>query len=169
MATLGELRIRRGEAVAGVSLLEQSLAEQPNNSRLRLQLAAAYLSTGEPKRALPVLDAINDSVLSAARDRLRVIATAGMKGPATGQKELEDAVKRHPRDVDLLLMAAAFQASADHIDQARAYVQKAREVRPDDVILALALGRLELSAGRPDEAAAIAKAVLDKRPTIRGR
>ncbi|HEY5810631.1 MAG TPA: XrtA/PEP-CTERM system TPR-repeat protein PrsT [Povalibacter sp.] len=164
IAMMAQVRIQRGEIVAGVSLLEQSVAEQPGNARLQLQLAAAYLSTGEAKRALDMLASIHDNELAAARDRLRVIATAAMKGAATAEKELDAAVARHPTDVDLLLMAAAYQASRDHVDRARGYMQKALAVRPNDPMLMLALGRLELSAGRAAEAEALARSVLEKAP-----
>ena len=168
IAMLAELRIRRGEAVAGVSLLERSLAERPDSPQLRLQLAAAYLSTGEAKRALETLETINDGDLAAARDRLRVIATAAVQDSATAQKELEAAIARHPQDVDLLLMAAAYQASTDHLDRARDYLQKAQAVRPDDPTLTLTLGRLELAAGRADDAERLTRIVLDKAPNDAG-
>lgn len=163
VAMAAEIRIRRGEAVAGIGLLEQSLIEQPDNPRLQLQLAAAYLATGDAKRSLTFLDSMNDGGL-AARDRLRVIATAALQGSTNAEKELDAAISRHPTDVDLLLTAAAYHASTDRLDQARSYLQRARAIRPEDPALAIALGRLELSAGRLDEAEAVAKSTLDEAP-----
>jgi cellulose synthase operon protein C len=164
-ATLAEIKMRRGESIAGASLLEQAVADQPGNPRLLLALAAAYLSQSDPNRALATLDRIEDKSQFAARDRLRVIATAAIRGPAAGEKELEAAIARHSGDVDLLLLAAAYQASVDHFDKSRSYLQKALEVRPDDRMLTLALARMELSAGRLDEAEALTRRVLDKVPT----
>ena len=163
-AVLAGIRIRRGDDVAGISLLEQSVVQSPEDSRLRLQLAAAYLSQGDGKRAIETLASIRDSAVAGARDRLHVIATATLQGPAAGERELEAAVTRHPDDIDLLLLAAAYQASLDHLDRARGYLESARKLRPQDAVLALAQGRFELSMDRPDEAESLAKSVLDKSP-----
>ena len=164
VAMLAELRIRQGEAVAAVSLLEESVAQKPNDPELRLQLAAAYLSIGEAKRAIDTLNTVTTDQLSTPRDRLRVIATAALNSSATVEKELDAAISRHPEDVDLLLMAAAFQASNQRMDRARVYIEQARSMRHGDANLALSLGRLELAAGRPAEAETLAKEALAKVP-----
>lgn len=164
IAMLAELRIRHGEAVAGVSLLEQSVGERPHDARLKLQLASAYLSTGEAKRALATLETIEDKGLAATRDRLRVIATAALSGSASAEQELSRAIARHPEDVDLLLMAATYHANLNQMDRARSYMERARQFRPNDPLLMLALGRLELAMGQPDAAEALAKLVLERSP-----
>lgn len=163
-AILAELGIRRGEAIAGVSLLERSLADQPESARLRLQLAAAYLSIGQAKRALETLEPINDEAHAAARDRMRVIATAALSGASEAERELDAAVARHPEDVELLLMAATYYANLQRWDSARSYIERARMVRPEDPLLEIALGRLELAAGNLDEAESHARDVLEKVP-----
>jgi len=163
ISALADMRIRRGEAVAGASLLEQTVAQQPN-PRLQLQLATAYLASGEPKRAIEILDHVRDPKLSATRDRLHVIATAALQGSVSAAKELDAAVARYPQDVDLLLMAAAYHAGREEIDRARSYLLRAREVRPDDTTLMLALSRLELSAGNVEEAEEAAQAALTRMP-----
>lgn len=164
VAMLAELRIRRGESVAGVTLLEQSVAQNPENGRLRLQLAAAYLSAGEAKQALAALESVKDSQFAPARDRLRIVATATLNGSSAGEQELNAAIARHPDDVDLLLMAATYYANLSQFDRARSYMERVREARPDDPLLALSLGRLELASGRPDQAEELANFVLDKAP-----
>lgn len=163
IATLADVRIRRGEAIAGASLLEQTVAQEPN-PRLQLQLAAAYLASGQPKRAMETLESVKEPTLSAARDRLHVIATAALHGSVSASKELAAAVARYPKDVDLLLMAAAYHAGRDEFDQARSYLVRARELRPGDTTLMLALGRLELSAGNLEDAEKMAQASLATSP-----
>ena len=163
-AMIADIRVRNGEAAAGISLLEQGLAENPQNSRLKLQLALAQLSAGDAKRATQILDSIQDSSVAAARDRLHVIAAAALQGTAAVSAELDAAIKRHPKDVDLQLMAAAYAANTGQTDQARGLLRHALELRPGDPTLAMPLARLELSAGRATEAEALAKSVLDKSP-----
>lgn len=163
-AMLAEIRLRSGELVAGISLLEQGLAESPRNSRLQLQLAAAYLANGEARRALQILDSVHDSDSSAARDHLHVIATAALQGSSSIHQELETAIARHPRDVNLLLTAAAYAANAGEVEQARAHLRKALEFQPDEPMLVLMLARLELTAGQIQTAESLAKAALERSP-----
>ena len=163
-AILAEIRMRNGDSEAGVSLMEQGLARNSENSRLKLQLAAAYLSTGDARRALQVLDTVGEQDMSAARDRLRVIATAALQGPSSIARELEAATKRHPEDLDLLLMAAAYAANTGHVDEAREQLRNALESHPHNLPLLQALARLEISAGRPAEAEKLVKEALEKAP-----
>jgi putative PEP-CTERM system TPR-repeat lipoprotein len=162
-AMLAQARIRRGEIGPAIALLEQSVKDQPRDSRLRLQLAAGYLSGGSPRRALETLDSVDDPNLAGARDRIRVIATAATRGWAEAQKELEAALAKHPDDVELLLMAA-YRASTGNVERARGYLQKARALRPDDSTLTIMLARFETSAGHIDEADKLVQAILEKRP-----
>lgn len=162
MAMLADLRIRRGEAIAGISLLEQSVANRPNDTRSKMQLAAAYLSVGDARQALATLEDIDDSAANAARDRLRIIATAAMSGAAPAEQKLQSALKEYPNDVDLLLMAATYHTNQNNPQKAREYIQRLRELRPEDPSLTFSLAKLELAAGRTEEAASLALAILSK-------
>ncbi len=163
-AIMAEIRMRNGDSQAGISLMEQGLARNGENPRLKLQLAAAYLSTGDARRALQVLDTVSEQDMSAARDRLHVIATAALQGPASIARELEAATKRHPEDLDLLLMAAAYAANTGHLAEAREQLRNALEAHPHNLPLLQALARLEISAGRPAEAEKLVKEALEKAP-----
>jgi cellulose synthase operon protein C len=166
MATtvLAEIRIRSGDSAAGISMMERGLAQNGDNPRLKLQLATAYLAAGDARGALEMLNTVRDQDLSAARDRLRVIATAALQGPSSVVQELEVATKRHPEDVDLLLMAAAYAANTGHIDDARSQLRNALDAHPDNQTLMQALARLEISAGQNAEAEKLVKAALEKSP-----
>lgn len=164
MSLLAEIRVRSGNAAAGISMLEQSLAESPNNGNIKLQLATAQIAANNAQRALQVLDTVRDPELLAARDRLRVIATAALQGSGSAEQELRAAVQRHPDDVDLMLMAAAYASNTGKLDQAREHLNKALEARPGNPMLMQSLAKLELSAGRVAEALALANTSLEKAP-----
>jgi putative PEP-CTERM system TPR-repeat lipoprotein len=168
LALQGQLSIRQGEALAGLEFLEQGIAERPDDERLRLQLAAAQVAAGEPRRAIETLASIEEPSLLAARDRLRVIATAASEGPAAAEAQLRAAIARNPDDVDLSLMAASYYASTGDVERARRLLEEARVRRPEDSRLALALARLELSARRLDPATSLTEAVLARSPTDLG-
>jgi putative PEP-CTERM system TPR-repeat lipoprotein len=165
LATLGRLRIQQGESLAGIDYIRRSLTERPDDSQLQLQLAAAYVAAGEPRRAAEVLQAIPEGDAAASRDRLRVIITAALEGPAEAERQLDQALARYPRDVDLLRLAAAHYGGAGNLDRARRYVEQALEVRPDDVSLKLGLARLEVAGARLDEAEQVARTILELSPS----
>ena len=163
-AILAEIRMRNGDAEAGISLMEQGLARNSGNPRLKLQLAAAYLSTGDARRALQMLDTVSEQDMSAARDRLRLIATAALQGHSSIARELEAATKRHPENIDLLLMYVGYAANTGHLDEAREKLRNALEAHPHNLPLLQALARLEISAGRPAEAEKLVREALEKAP-----
>jgi putative PEP-CTERM system TPR-repeat lipoprotein len=164
IAILAEIRMRSGDSDAGILLMEQGVARNSGNPGLKLQLAAAYLSTGDARRALQVLDTVTGQDMSAARDRLHAIATAALQGASSVARELEAATKRHPEDIDLVLMAVAYAANSGHLDEARDQLHRALQAHPHNLPLLQALARLEISAGRPAEAEKLVKEALEKAP-----
>lgn len=163
-AILAEIRIQNGDPSAAIAMMEQGLAFDGENPRLKLQLATAYLLNGDPRAALKLLDTVHEQDLSAARDRLRVIATAAVEGPSSISRELEAATKQHPEDLDLLMMAAAYTANMGHIEEARGQLRKALESYPHNQTLLQTLARLEIVAGHLAEAEKLAKAALEESP-----
>jgi putative PEP-CTERM system TPR-repeat lipoprotein len=111
-----------------------------------------------------MLATVREQDLSAARDRLRVIANAALQGPASIVQELEAATKRNPEDLDLLLMAVAYAANTGHVDEARKQLRKVLDAHPNNQTLVQSLARLELSAGQLAEAEKLVKQALEKSP-----
>jgi putative PEP-CTERM system TPR-repeat lipoprotein len=162
LALLGRLRIQQGESLAGIDYLRRGLAERPEDIQLQLQLAAAYVAAGEPRRAAEVLDAIPEGQADASLERLRVIVAAALQGSEEAERQLEAAIQKHPEDLDLLRLAAAHYSGSGNLDLARRYLLQARKLRPEDVGLKLAHARLEIAGTRLDEAEALVRDVLSQ-------
>jgi putative PEP-CTERM system TPR-repeat lipoprotein len=58
LSIAGRASLESGDIEQGISYLEQSVAADPNNGELRLQLAAAYIGAGRQAEAREVLDSI---------------------------------------------------------------------------------------------------------------
>lgn len=165
---LGEIRMRSGDVAAGVSLLEQSLTEHPDDGQLKLRVATAQIAAGNARRAMQILETIDDSNLATTRARLNVFATAALRGAGAVEGELDAAIERYPQDVDLMVMAAAYAANTGNVDLGRQRLQKALQLQPSNAMLLTTLAKLELSVGRLQEAEVAAKSALEQAPNDPG-
>lgn len=165
LAMAAQLRLREGRAEAGLDLLERGLELRPDDPRLRLEMATAYLSAGQTGPAIEILRGIADGPDGLKRDRLLVIATVMSRDPRAARAELDRALAANPGDVDLLVMAAGYHAALPDLPQARRYIERSLEVQPGNASALLAAARLDLREGKVDEAERRARAVLQVSPT----
>ena len=73
-------------------------------------------------------------------------------------------MKRSPDNVQARTLAASVYAAAGKRDLARQQLVAAQKLAPDNLEVAIGLGKLDLAQGNPKEAEASFKRVLDKDP-----
>jgi putative PEP-CTERM system TPR-repeat lipoprotein len=146
-ALRGWASLQQGEQEQAVSLLERSVAGQADNVNLKLDLALAYLSSGENEKAVDLLQAIPSQSGGARRDTLLLAAVNAAKGADAGRAEAAKLVAERPKDVATLSAAAAFAFQQKDFATARAFLTRAVAQDPKSVSTLLSLGRVEAASG----------------------
>jgi putative PEP-CTERM system TPR-repeat lipoprotein len=151
-ALLALANLQRGNQAAAVELLQRSVAAQPANEGLKLDLALAYVSAGRNQEAIDLLNTLPARPGSARREYLLIAAIAKVKSPQDAQAEVEKIVRANPKDAELLGVAASFYAQNRNFPRARVLLRDAVALDPKNAGSLARLARLELEAG--DDAAA---------------
>jgi tetratricopeptide (TPR) repeat protein len=127
-AEAGRAHLRLGRLSDAVRVSRQSLAIDPGNQHARFTLGTALVRLGNAADGQRELDAFQRDVDKTAALRRRILEASTLE-----------------RD-------AAHAESAGDFAQAATLLLRALEIVNDDVRLELALGRVLLSAGQPDDA-----------------
>lgn len=158
-ALLGWTNLQQGDHAAAIALLERSVAAQPNNTNLKLDLASAYMSGGFNDKAVELLRAL-PAAAGTRRDSLLVSALAASKGPDVARAEIERMVAASPADGATLSLAASVYARLGDFGKARELFTRAAAVEPKSATPLLNLARVESAAGDQKAAdAAVEKAL----------
>lgn len=151
LSLYGAAAEKAGDKQALIGALQRSAKEHPNDPTVLLNLAAAYLATGQTEQALAALQKTPDSG-DPRRDRMLVSALMTARGPAAAGAQIESLLTAHPSDPGVLDLAGSYYLSQDQPERAAAMLRKAVAIDADDMGAVIELARLEEAAG--DSAAA---------------
>jgi cellulose synthase operon protein C len=163
-ALAGRARLMQGDREEGDALLERGLAGTPDDPKLRLEMAGAYLAAGDAGRALELVASIPDDVGGETKKQIQFLGLASGRDKAAAKLEVEALIKRNPADVRLLNLAAAWLAYLGDIGGSRTWLVQALATAPSDAQTLVNLGRLEMTAGRNNEALKAFNAALASDP-----
>jgi putative PEP-CTERM system TPR-repeat lipoprotein len=152
-ALLGLARLRAGDSAAGVALLEQSLAEHPNDEDVQLELAYAYLRHGQAAKSLELARRLPRQAGDARRDELLIAAAGAAGGVSAARAEVERLLKQFPDDVDALSAGALFYARQGEFDRARELLGRAVRAQPDNTAVLFNRARVDAAEGKWDAVA----------------
>lgn len=151
-ALLGWANLQRGDDTTAISLLERSVAAQPGNAALKLDLATAYITGAQYEKAAQFLQAMPATPGNSRRDTLLVTALAASQGVGAARAQIDRMVAAAPQDVATLNLAASFHARQGNLTEARALLARATAKEPKNVATLLSQARLELALGEPKAA-----------------
>jgi putative PEP-CTERM system TPR-repeat lipoprotein len=137
----------------GIQVLEQSLAQAPNQLPADIGIVAAHLRQGRHQDALSAALAMADKY----PDNGAPFALAGIAEGALGNLDgarvhFEQALKLTPGEPSTAGNLAAIALSQGRLDEARGYYQQALERHPDHLDTLLKLANLEARFGDEDAA-----------------
>lgn len=143
---IGLAHLQLGDASQGIAQLERSLASDPDNRALRLDLAAAHARAGDHNKAVEILRSTPRLVGDTRREQL-LVAVQASKGMSAGRAEVDRLVREHPRDADILNFAALFLAQQREFEGARALLTRAQDAAPERHETLMNHARVEVAAG----------------------
>jgi putative PEP-CTERM system TPR-repeat lipoprotein len=152
-ALLGLARLRAGDSAAGVALLEQSLAEHPNDEGLQLELAYAYLRGGQAPKALELARRLPRQAGDARRDELLIAAAGAAGGISAARAEVERLLAQFPDDVEALNAGAMFYARQGEFDRGRELLGRAMRAQPENAAALFNRARIDAAEGKWDAVA----------------
>jgi len=162
---LATARTARARAGGAISALRGQLAANPQDGKLRMQLAAAQIDNGEPEAALTTLGAIPQRGWSPESGPVRMAALLVL-GNELEANRLADRLLDPATGTDVATLIAAADAAQR---QRRAVIagrllERAAALQPDEVQVQLRRASLAFDAKRYEEAQQALRALLDKQP-----
>lgn len=157
-AMLGIANWQRGDRKTGIALLEQGVAREPANDRLKQDLALAYMASGADAKALALVRSME---IDTPREEAMLVALlASTEGLDAAREEVQRIVAADPSSLAVLNRAATYYAQIKDYARARSVLEDARKLDPSDVGTLVTLARVEQAANRPAEAMRAAQAAV---------
>lgn len=165
MLALADLALRARDEAAFVGWLEKAAAAHPQSIRPRVTLARYQLGRGERTKALATArEAVNAEPTSAiALDVLGAVQVA-LGDTANALATYRKVAELSNNAPAALTKLAAVQTSSQQFADARKSLESALRTQPDLLDAQLLLARLDLQAGRPDDALKIARQIQQQKP-----
>ncbi len=135
----------KGDAAHAAAVLEAGVRMFPNDARLQRSLAATLLNAGESAKALTLFKATSMGGATAG-DYLAAIGTAITERDKAATLWLAEALKKFPKDADLLNLAGKQAALKGDFKRAEVYWKSALQTttaNPADDFGTLMLGKTE--------------------------
>jgi putative PEP-CTERM system TPR-repeat lipoprotein len=164
LSLYGVAASKAGDKQALIAALQRSEKEHPNDQTVLLNLAAAYLGTGQPAQALAVLRKSTDNG-DPRRERMLISALMASQGAAAAGAEVDSLLQAHPDDSAVLDLAGSYYISQDQPERATAMLRKAVAANADDMDAVIGLARLEEMAGEAAAAQSRLQAALKSHPS----
>jgi putative PEP-CTERM system TPR-repeat lipoprotein len=167
LSIAGRAGIDLGDIEQGVSFLEQSVAADPDNGELRLQLAAAYISADRLDEAREILDSIEiGSALDDEyrRELLRAAALyrdGDVNAAIAAAKEVSE---RWPQKGEVLNLLGYMYLYERDFENARESFERASGKSGDLIVSQRFLAAIDIAEGKFDEARERYLDVLKLRP-----
>lgn len=164
-ALLGMAQIRSGDRDRGISTLERSAREKPDDAGSQRALVAAYLATGQRQKAVEFLkqrQAKNPGDAQTYIGLAQISLRDGDRAGATGI--LEQGLNRSPDSRDLRLMLMRLYLLDRRTAQADALAARMLTQAPGQADLLSEIGQVDLESGRFDSALGRFRAAADLEP-----
>ena len=165
LSLLGSAAERTGDREVLIRSLKRSAQAHPHDATILINLAAVYLSVGQPQRALALLEKTTDRD-GVRRDQLVVSALLATRGPGAAGMAVQQLLAAHPRSPRVLELGASYFASQNELAQARALLRKVLTIRPDDLGVVVALAQIDERAGDVSAAEGRLKGALAAHPAV---
>jgi spermidine synthase len=152
--TLSRLQAVSGQPSVALGTAVQTVQAFPDEPRALAQLAAVVADSGDAEKLRPVVDHLARTAPGSWPAVYYAATLDFLEGRfADAAAGGERAAGLDQADARALTLVGASEASAGHVDRARAAFTQSLARNPRDPITSINLGRLELAAGRPDAAA----------------
>ncbi len=156
-----------GETNEAVDVLRRALANDPDNTDIRLDLAATYLASGEVDAAEALLADSGGAEADAAAYRrafLSVLAPLRRGDATSALEKAREMAARWPADPRVRNLIGGIALELDDRALARQSFVEARDLDPDGLTAYLSLAKLEEDAGDLDAARKQYAAALARHP-----
>jgi putative PEP-CTERM system TPR-repeat lipoprotein len=162
---IGAAMLRSGSIDDALRHLERSVAADPDNLARRVDLAGAYISSGDPQKAVELLESIpQDAPVAARAKTLLVLAAATGKPRAQARREIENLAARHSDDAALVAVAGAYLGAVGDPAGGRKLLERAVQLDAQAVRPRLSLAQLDAATGRREQAQQRLREVIELDP-----
>ena len=163
LALYGKAARLSGNSHALLDALRRAVQQHPADQNAQLNLARAYLASGDDAKALALLQKTPDTG-DLRRDKLLITAVLAARGPDAARQEVAALLAAHPRDPGVLDLAASYWASQNELDRSRTLLRQALAVNPNDLMSLIDLAHVEEAEGNPAAAQRRLSAALSTHP-----
>ena len=162
----GRLSLGTGDRAGGLALLEQAASAQSADPQVIMELASGYLVAGEVDRAIELIEAMPESDTKGGyqREYLLMLALVAKGQNQAALDRAGELSRTRGYDPSIRNLVAGLYAALGKPDDARAELEAALKVDPDNVPTYLNLARLDAAQNKPDSAAANFQKALEKDP-----
>lgn len=151
---MGSLMLRAGQSAEAIGMLEASVAMDPDNSGLRLDLVRAYLGAGQPEKARQMLATVPDDQGGQERRQLTIVAATRGQQPEEAGKRVSALAAGKPDDAGTQAAAGAYFLVIGDYQSAEPAFRRAVELEAASVEGRLGLAAIALRRGDPAAAEA---------------
>ncbi len=134
-----------GPSKVSIEELERDVAQHPGQSATKLDLATAYLTVGQPEKAVALLEGMEQTQSGPRRRELLLMAAHARHGDVRAAARVgEELAKRQTEDAVIATVVGGLMASLGELDEARMLFERARKLEATSPTPLVNLGRLEL-------------------------
>jgi putative PEP-CTERM system TPR-repeat lipoprotein len=149
---LGFANLQRGQQASGLAFLEKAAAANPVDAKLKLDLAVAYLTAAQPRKAVELLQSMKQPADEVRHVGLLVAALVASGDAPGARKQVDALIAARPKDAVALLLGVEYSLQQRDFAQARVFAQRAIDLDPRNPQLQLSRARIEALAGKTAEA-----------------
>jgi putative PEP-CTERM system TPR-repeat lipoprotein len=167
LAIAGRTSLESGEIDQGISYLEQSVAADPGSNELKLQLAAAYISSGRQADARKILDALEAGMTIDDEYRRELLQAAALYQDGEVESAIEAAKlvsERWPEKGEIQNLLGTMYLGERDFASARQRFELGAENSVDQLVPQRFLATIDIIEGDLDAARNRYQNILERRP-----
>ena len=142
----------QGDLNTGIASLKKAIKNTPDNITLQTQLAKAYITKGDTKRALNILSALQASSDTADIQKLIVSANLRAGKIDAAIKVAAKMLEADPKNAETITLIGSLQAAQNNTQLARKYFNQALQLHKNLPSATIGLARLDTKEGNLDSA-----------------